>query len=242
MNRMIGFDRELHLDWLDATVAQCQRDRDPKRVQRNLDLLLEGEINGDKARRNTLTVLMRIWLKVPSDQVAVRDEGLILATHVAPAERLWLHWGMSLLAYPFFRDIASIVGQLGSLQGTFGQAQVQRRMVESWGQRTTLIRAAQRVLRTFVEWQVLAETEARGQYAMALSRQTENVELALWLFDCALRAHDAEQVPLSELDRLPYTFPFRLTPFLDDIRVSHRFDISRQGLDLEMIASYPELH
>lgn len=241
MNRRIGFDRELHLDWLDAIVAQCQRDRDPKRVQHNLDLLLEREINGDKARRNTLTVLMRTWLKVPPNQVAIRNEGLILATQVAPAERLWLHWGMSLLAYPFFRDIASIVGQLGSLQGTFDQAQVQRRMIEGWGQRTTLVRAVQRVLRTFFEWQVLMETEARGQYAMALPRQTENVELALWLFDCALRAHDAEQIPLGELERLSYTFPFRLTPFLDDIRRSRRFDISRQGLDLEMVASYPEL-
>jgi len=239
MNRFIGFDRKVQLDWLDATVAQCQIDRNPDRVLRNVDRLLENEIVGDKARRNTLTVLMRIWLKAPADQKGIRDEGLTLATQVAPHERLWLHWGMSLLAYPFFRDVAATVGQLGRLQGVFSHAQVQRRMIEGWGQRTTLERAVQRLLRTFVEWQVLTETALRGQYTMAPTRRTENQDLAFWFFDCALRAHEAEQVPLHELAKLPYAFPFDPTPFVDAIRRSDRFEISRQGLDLDMVAEVP---
>ena len=89
MNRIIGFDRKVQLDWLDATVAQCQIDADPDRIKRNLDRLLENEVVGDKARRNTLTVLMRIWLKVPASQEKIRDEGLTLATQVDPHERLW---------------------------------------------------------------------------------------------------------------------------------------------------------
>jgi hypothetical protein len=236
MNRMIGFDRKLELDWLDATVAQCQSDRDPDRVLRNLDLLLETEIIGNKARRNTLTVLMRIWVKVPEEQTEIRNEGLALATQVAPTERLWLHWGMSLLAYPFFRDVAAKVGQLGRLQGDFSQAQVQRRMTEGWGQRTTLERAVQRLVRTFVEWQVVLDAGTRGSYSLAPVHQTDNRNLALWLMDCALRANEAEQVPLRELERLPYNFPFDLTSFAGDLRGSKRFESTRQGLDLEMVA------
>lgn len=239
MNRTIGFDRKLQLDWLDITVAQCQNDDDPDRVAQNLNRLLMGEIKGDKARRNTLTVLMRIWLKVPAEREGMRDEGLVLASQVAPNERVWLHWGMSLSAYPFFRDVASVVGQLGKLQGTFSQAQIQRRMIETWGQRTTLERAVRRLLRTFIEWQVLMETDVRGHYAVAPARQTENQGLALWFLDCALRAHEAEQVPLRELAKLPYAFPFELTPFGDGVRRSGRFEISRQGLDLEMVAKPP---
>jgi len=236
MNRFIGFDRKVQLDWLDVTVAQCQIDADPDRIKRNLDRLLENEVVGDKARRNTLTVLMRIWLKVPASQEKIRDEGLTLATQVAPHERIWLHWGMSLLAYPFFRDVAATVGQLGRLQGVFGHAQVQRRMIEGWGQRTTLERAVQRLLRTFVEWQVLFDAGVRGSYNLAPVHQIDNRDLALWLMDCALRANEAEQVPLREIERLPYNFPFELTAFVGELRRSERFEISRQGLDLEMVA------
>jgi len=143
---------------------------------------------------------------------------------------------MSLLAYPFFRDVAATVGQLSRLQGTFTQAQIQRRMIEHWGQRTTLQRAIRRLLRTFVDWGVLRDTDVRGSYEAVPSRQTENPALALWFLDCALRANEAEQVSLRELGQLSYTFPFDLLPSLNNVRRSERFEVTRQGLDLEMVA------
>jgi hypothetical protein len=50
-----------------------------------------------------------------------------------------------------------------------------------------------------------------------------------------LRAHDSEQVPLQELGQLSYAFPFGLVPFSNHIRQSVRFEVTRQGLDLEMV-------
>jgi hypothetical protein len=236
MNRIIGFDRELQLDWLDHVVGLCQESLEPTKVAAQLESSLADEVTGAEARRKTITVLLRIWVKVPAEHRSLRDEALELATEIKPEERLWLHWGMSLLAYPFFRDVASTVGQLADLQGNLGRSQVQRRMVETWGQRTTLQRAVQRLSRTFIEWRVLTETGVRGQYVVAATRQTQNQHLALWLFDCSLRAQEAEQVPLREFARLAYAFPFDLAPFVDDVRRSGRFDISHQGLDLEMVA------
>lgn len=239
MNRIIGFDRKLRLDWLDHTVGLCQDDLAPSILAERLDSRLSGEIAGSEARRKTVIVLRRIWANVPEEQRSLRNEALDMAGRISPEERLWLHWGMSLLAYPFFRDVAATVSQLGRLQDIFSQAQIQRRMIEGWGQRTTLQRAVRRLLRTFIEWQVLTETEMRGEYAMAPTRQTENQGLALWFLDSALRAHEAEQVVLRELTELPYAFPFDLTPFVDGIRRSGRFEISRQGLDLEMVSGVP---
>ena len=237
MNRIIGFDRKLQLDWLDATVGLCQGSLDPGVVADHLRKNLEREIAGTEARRKTTTVLLRIWVNVPAEYSHLRDEALQLAAQIGSEERLWLHWGLSLLAYPFFRDVAATVGQLSRLQGTFSQAQVQRRMIENWGQRTTLRRATRRLLRTFVDWDVLRDTDVRGRYDVVLPRQTENRALALWLLDCALQANDAEQVSLRELGQLSYTFPFDLLPFVNDVRLSERFEVSRQGLDLEMVAS-----
>ena len=237
MNKVIGFDRRLQLGWLDATAGLCQATLDPDVVSERLWQRLELEIAGTEARRKTRTVLLRIWVKVPREHRRLRGEALQLAAQIGSEESLWLHWGMSLLAYPFFRDVAATVGQLSRLQGTFSQAQVQRRMIENWGQRTTLRRAVQRLLRTFVDWGALRDTDVRGRYDVAPRRQTENRTLALWLLDCALHANDAEQVPLRELGQLSYTFPFDVLPFVNDVRLSERFEVARQGLDLEMVAA-----
>lgn len=237
MNRIIGFDRRLQLGWLGATIGLCQETLDPDVVSERLWQRLELEIAGTEARRKTRTVLLRIWVKVPKEHRRLCGEALQLAAQIGSEERLWLHWGMSLLAYPFFRDVSATVGQLSRLQGTFSHAQVQRRMIENWGQRTTLQRATRRLLRTFIDWNVLRDTDVRGSYEIASSRRTENCALALWLLDCALHAGGAEQIPLRELGRLSYTFPFDLLPFLGDVHRSERFEVSRQGLDLEMVSA-----
>ncbi len=236
MNRFIGFDRKVQLNWLDYTIGLCQDDLASSVLAERLDSRLSGEIAGSEARRKTIIVLRRIWANVPTEQRSLQDEALDMASRISSEERLWLHWGMSLLAYPFFRDVAATVGQLGRLQGVFSQAQVQRRMVEGWGQRTTLERATRRLLRTFVEWQVLLDAGVRGSYNLAPAQQTGNRDLALWLMDCALRANEAEQVPLRDIERLPYNFPFELTAFVGELQRSKRFETSRQGLDLEMVA------
>jgi len=236
MNHIVGLDRKLQLDWLDVTVGLCRENLDTGAIAGYLRQRLEREIAGVEAQSKTITVLLRIWVNVPVEDVWLRDEALHLAVQVSPEERLWLHWGMSLLAYPFFRDMAATVGQLSRLQGTCSQAQVQRRMIENWGQRTTLQRAIRRLLRTFVDWDVLRDTDVRGNYEVASPRRTESRALALWFLDCALRANEAEQVSLRELGQLSYAFPFDLLPFTNDVRRSERFEVTRQGLDLEMVA------
>ena len=237
MRQIIGFDRRLELAWLDATIGFCQQDLSASWVVRRLREHLGLEIAGEEARRKTITVLLRIWVNVPAREGYLRDEALKLATEIAPEERLWLHWGMSLLAYPFFRDVAATVGQLSRLQGAVRFSQVQRRMIESWGERTTLRRAVQRLLRSLVEWGALQDTDERGSYDVVPSRQTSNAGLALWFLGCALRANGSEQIPLRGLAQLPYAFPFDLLPFTDDMRRSRRFEVYHQGLDLEMVAS-----
>lgn len=237
MSQAIGFDRRLQLNWLDVTAGFCQEGLDPFVIGDKLDRQLADEIQGNEARRKTITVLKRIWVLVPESDEPLRDEALRLVAQVDPGERVWVHWGMALLAYPFFRDVAATVGQLGHLQGGLSQAQVLRRMVESWGERTTLVRAAQRVLRTFVEWNVIRDTEVRGSYDLAPVRQTDNRGLALWVLACALASSETERMPLAELGRLAYLFPFDLLPFLPEVRRAERFRVSREGLDLEMVSS-----
>ena len=82
MNRIIGFDRKLQLDWLDATVGLCQENLDPGVVAGRLRQKLESEIAGTEARRKTTTVLLRIWVNVPAECSHLRDEALQLAAQI----------------------------------------------------------------------------------------------------------------------------------------------------------------
>ncbi|MCP4358776.1 MAG: hypothetical protein GY796_12220, partial [Chloroflexi bacterium] len=150
--KTIGFDRELSLPWLDLTAGLAQENLDVQRARQELTARLAAEIPGKEACRKTVTLLTRIWIRVPPEYQALQTEALTLAPNVLPQERPWLHWGMSMLAYPFFHDVALTVGRLLKLQTEISSLQVQRRMREAWGQRTTLERAVSRLLKTLVAW------------------------------------------------------------------------------------------
>ena len=233
--QFVGFDRELKLEWLDTTAGLYQQSADAEAVARQLDTKLEAEIAGTVARSKTITVLQRAWVKVSPQYAALRDEALRMIGSVEPGERLWLHWGLTLLAYPLFRDVASVVGHLSRLQGDFCHSQVHRRIAERWGERSTVRRASRRIIQSMVRWDVLQHGAARGAYNVLPPLNTDRRGLATWLLDCALRAHGAEQVLMAELLGASYLFPFDLTPFVGEVIRSGRFSVNHQGLDLVLV-------
>jgi hypothetical protein len=68
---------------------------------------------------------LRIWSGIPPERISLRDRAVALLPRISGQERIWLHWGMTALAYPFFRDTAEVVGRLLALQDDFTTAQVQ---------------------------------------------------------------------------------------------------------------------
>ena len=80
-------------------------------------------------------ILMRAWVTVPKEMVALRDQGLELFEQADDSGRLALHWGMCMVAYPFFTMVAESTGRLIRLQGTVVQAQVLRRFWDQIGER-----------------------------------------------------------------------------------------------------------
>ncbi len=94
----------------------------------------------------------------------MRDRAVALLPRISGQERIWLHWGMTALAYPFFRDTAEVVGRLLALQDDFTTAQVQGRMLTTWGDRATSKEAAQKLITTLVDWEVLRSTKTQGPF------------------------------------------------------------------------------
>jgi hypothetical protein len=181
-------------------------------------------------------ILMRAWVTVPKEMVALRDQGLELFEKADDTERLALHWGMCMVAYPFFTMVAESTGRLLRLQGTVVQAQVLGRIWDQIGERETVTRAAQRVLRTFADWAVLDYVEEPGIYKANPVRAIGNPQLAGWMIEASLQASGQKYIPLQTLRTSPSLFPFSLESVSTGlIGRNSRLELLRQGLDEELV-------
>lgn len=236
---IIGFDRKIKLSWLDATVDWTAQGLPVAEIRSRLENLLEDQVAGEgthSARGKTITVLLHIWSLTPDQLTPLRDDALTLLRKRSGRDRLPLHWGMCISTYPFFRDVAATTGRLLGLQGKAALSQIIRRTVESWGERSTVTRAAQRVVRSLVAWRVLLETEERGIFAAAPRIEISNGEgIGAWLIEAAISNSDRRARPLRSLLTSSAFFPFVLRLSPRELAGSPRLEVHRQGLDEALV-------
>ena len=196
-------------------------------------------VNSDAKKGNSqkaTCILMRAWITVPKETAALRDKGIELFQRADDADRLALHWGMCMVAYPFFTMVAESTGRLARLQGTFAQAQVLRRVWDQIGERPTVTRAAQRVLRSFADWEVLRYVKEPGIYDVMPASTIRDPQMIGWLIEASLQASGQKYIPLQALKTSPSIFPFSFGSFSAAIISRQpRLEVVRQGLDEELV-------
>ncbi|MFI5458762.1 MAG: hypothetical protein ACHRXM_25320 [Isosphaerales bacterium] len=204
-----------------------------------LDHHLKDEVSGKESRAKTTGIILRVWSGIPSARIPLRDRAMAMLPRISGQERIWLHWGMTALAYPFFRDVAEVVGRLLALQDDFTTAQVQGRMLTTWGDRATSKVAVPKLIATLVDWEVLRSTKTTGHFLLARKMTASIPELQLWLLEALLGASEADEIEARQVLRLPESFPFNLSIGLADLRKHQAFNIHRQGLDMDMVSLRP---
>lgn len=240
---VIGFDRKIDLEWLDATAGQIAGGATNSEVRDYLSDMLEGAAAGNKhgtASRKTLTVLTRIWSIVSEPVLPLRARALELLPGVDGQQRLSIHWAMTLANYPFVSDVAGAVGRLLTLQGTITLSQLTKRLVDAWGERSTMIRATQRVVRSFVQWGVLEDAEEKGVYQQTAHRVPVTEDLAALLLEALLIDAEEDLVAVDRLTGHPALFPFDVNFGMNELRQSPQFEVHRQGLDMDMVGLVKE--
>lgn len=233
--KRIGMDKKVEIDWLDQLAFGLKENKNYKELRKELDISLKGKINGSDSRRKHLNVLMRIWVSVPSAHVQLRDRALTFLSSASTRERVVLHWGLCLLAYDLFRDVSNIIGKLFTLNDEITLAQVHNRIIESWGDRTTLIYAVQRILRTMVNWGILQNSDKQGSYKQIEKMRITEKDLRLWLLECYLTCAEQKTLTIQSLNEASALFPFVIDFNIGDLMGSDRFEINRQGLDVDVI-------
>lgn len=238
MNRAtIGFDRRIELSWLDEAAACAARGERRATARSSLEALLGPDAGapGSSARSNTIGVLIRLWVWVGEPRRGHRDRGLNLLSRLPPEQHVWIHWGAALAAYPFFYDTATHLGRQLSLQGSVSLASLTRRMAESWGDRTTMARALQRVVRSMVSWGALRETEERGTFAAPEVRSLPPAEVGAWLLEAALRGSGAEALTLRHGNGQACLFPFKVELSSRELRDQPGVELHREGGERDVV-------
>lgn len=234
----IGLDRRIDLEWLDAAAGCAKESPTNLEMRTHLWNVLYGAVSGDKvnsARGKTVTVLNHIWGEVPPAATSLRSRAVAQLEGSTADERLAMHWAMLVGTYPIFTDTAAAVGRLLTLQGGFSLAHLTRRLVGSWGERSTLQRAGQRIVRSMVQWGVLKDTTTRGMYEAAPRRRRLGSAVGLLLIEGLLIDAEERAVALDQLRGHPAVFPFDLDLNANHVRAASQFRVHREGLDVDFV-------
>lgn len=238
MDKNIGFRRNIYLNWMDAAAAYCIETPDPVELRARLDPVVAQQISSPENRRMAIDILINIWAKSADAHRALHAEAISLFTAASTIiDRLWLHYGMTLLVYDFFRLGTMTIGQLSRYQETITPKEVKQKLIAELGQLGSLDNAADRILFSLRNWGILAETEKRHVYRPLRGHfAASDRSLEEWLLAVALTAHPAGELPFADLVRLPELFPFRFTISTDLLRRSARFEVHRQGSGWDMVS------
>jgi hypothetical protein len=233
----IGFDRTIDVEWLDAAAGRAARGQPPAEVREFLWKFLEDLIPGDtnsSGRGKTLTVLTRIWLAVPPKSMPLRDAALPRLQSATGEQRIAIHWAMAIGTHPFFHDVVANVGKLLILNGEVNRSQIKRRMTDSWGDRSTLERTIQHVLRSVRQWGLLHDGSEKGSLVAPPHRIRVGDEIGELLFHAILLSRGSG-LPLSQLVTHPALFPFDVRLNAAILRQSRHLCVVRQGDQTDFI-------
>lgn len=239
----VGIKQAIRFEWMQKASNLLLAGLAPKAVRQELHEFLAdrtasnpGIARGASSRTQAVNMLMKIWASPDEEVIRFRDASLAYLQE-NPEMSLPIHWGMISAAYPFWFNVARQVGRLLSLQDQVTQMQVFGRMKEQYGDRETVTRYTRCVIRSFVAWGALKDSDAKGCYEKAAPVSIAEPNLAILMFESALLATPEAKGALGLLLNNPAFFPFQLPVMTGDFvsQRSDRIDVVRYGLDDQLL-------
>lgn len=239
----IGIKQAIRFEWMQKAANLLLAGLNTKTIRQELHEFLadrkgsgsEGE-RSDQTRTFVVNNLMKIWVSPDPELIPFRDASLAFLRE-NPVMALAIHWGMVSAVYPFWFNVARQTGRLLALQDQVTQTQIINRLKEQYGDRQTVSRYARFVIRSFVAWEVLKDSEAKGCYEKAGPVSITEPNLAILMFESALLATPEAKGAMGLLLNNPAFFPFQLPMMTGDLvfQRSERINLVRYGLDDELL-------
>ena len=232
MGKPVGFDQKILFEEMEFTAEEVVRTSRAE-MYGKLDQFLLGRIKGDKSRKNATTILMKIWSLVDDSHVELHQQALDLLPNLPSEQRLAIHWGMTLLAYPFFHDLVKELGSLFVLQDEVASSQVGRKMKSIYGDRRRVEVATGAVLSSLCSWGVLKREKTNYKCILTVIAEPQ---LKIWLLNVLLHLSGSNVAALDVLTNSPAIFPFQCQVSPLDFENSP-LSISRQGINMMFVST-----
>lgn len=242
-HEVIGIKQAIRFEWMQKTANLLLAGLDAKTIRQELhEFLADRKGNGckgersDQARTFVVNNLMKIWGSPEPELIPFRDASLAFLRK-NPSMALAVHWGMVSAAYPFWFNVARQIGRLLALQDQLTQTQIINRLKEQYGDRQTVSRYARFVIRSFVAWEVLKDSQTKGCYEKGALMSIAEPNLAILMFESVLLATPDAKGTLGLLLNNPAFFPFQLPVMTGDFvsQRSERIDVVRYILDDDLL-------
>lgn len=240
----IGIKQVVRLEWYDYALDMLLEGLPAKEIRNQLDEFIRERLQsggygerGEQTYTKAVAQIMKCWVSPDRELTDFRDNALLYARENRNNMRMALHWAMTIAAYPFWHRVAGQVGRLLNLQDSVTQSQIRLRCFEAMGERSTVERSARRVIRSYVAWGALRDSETKGCYAKVASVIISDRNLAILLFEAALHANPEGKAALGLLSNSSAFFPFQFPMMTGDFvaQFTDRIDVVRYGLDDELL-------
>ena len=225
----MGFDQRIMLHHLDYTAMQSKR-YPRKEMYSVLDGYMRDDIAGAKSRKNAITMLIKIWYLVDDNLMPLRDQILDEFNKFNQEERLLVHWGMTMAAYPFFKDVAHELGRLFQLQDTVTSKSIGQRMKSSYGNRRRVEVATSAVLSSMRSWEIIVPAKGRTN-GKGKPIVITNPILQSFYIQVLLRLIGNNSIQMEVVQNHPLFFPFDFDLDMLELREDKSLTFFNQGID-----------
>src|ERR1035437_5229494 len=151
--RDIGFGKKIRAKWLDSALGAAAQGKCFEAVKEGLSWEIAAENAGPEAVRKILACINRVWFNPPDYCRQLHQDALRLFRQGTASEITgFLHWGMSVAAYPFVGSVAESIGRFVKLQGEARITDIARRLHERFGDRDFVQRIARYNVSSFLDW------------------------------------------------------------------------------------------
>ncbi|MFC4660777.1 hypothetical protein [Oceanobacillus aidingensis] len=229
MSKPVGFDQKVLLHHLDYTANQTKK-LSRKEMYTILDGYLRDDITGAKSRKNAITMLMKIWYLVDEDLKPIRDEVLDEFNQLTNEERLFVHWGLTIAAYPFFKDVANEFGRLFHLQDEVSSKAISKRMKEAYGDRRRVEVATSAVLMSMKAWNIIQPVE-KSIYTIDEKIVITNPLIQSFFVHVLLKVLNSDSLHVDLIENHQLFFPFNCEINITELRERKIFSFYRQGVN-----------
>ena len=207
----IGIKQAIRFEWMQKTANLLMAGLDAKTIRQELhEFLADRKGNGSEGTRSnqTRTFVVNNLMKI------------------------WVS-----VVYPFWFNVARQIGRLLALQDQLTQTQIINRLKEQYGDRQTVSRYGRFVIRSFIAWDVLKDSQSKGCYEKTVPVSIVEPDLAILMLESALLATPEAKGAMVLLLNNPAFFPFRLPMMTGDFVSLHndRIEMVRYGLDDELL-------